>query len=263
MLQIIVADIFSHVIAVSAPGGRVEVRIWRTGQSACLIISDNGPSQASLPADAALDLARLRTMVEHQGGTLRTEDTGSGTSYKIDFPLRAVTAAVESMVTENDGEARARIRTVLARARVCLVEDQEDARELVQEILMKFGGQVRAFSSGMEAACWFEGTPHAQWPDVLICDIGLPDEDGYAVMTRIRAAEAGQGIPLARRMPAIALTGYARTEDRTQALLAGFQLHLAKPVAPDELLTALAALVDGREAPPAPGEGSQPGVAGD
>src|SRR5690606_40861904 len=81
------------------------------------------------------------------------------------------------------------------------------------------------------------------WPDLMICDIGLPDEDGYTLLRRIRSLEAEQRLPLAERMPAIALTGYARGEDRVRALLAGFQAHLAKPAAVDELLATVGRLL--------------------
>ena len=74
------------------------------------------------------------------------------------------------------------------------------------------------------------------WPDLLICDIGLPEEDGYHLLKRVRSLEAQRRVPLAERMPAIALTGYAQPEDRTQALIAGFQAHLSKPAMPDVLL---------------------------
>jgi ATP-binding cassette, subfamily B, bacterial len=80
-----------------------------------------------------------------------------------------------------------------------------------------------------------------------VCDIGLPDMDGYALLRDVRALEAERDTPLADRIPAIALTGYAHAEDRTRALLAGFQIHLAKPVAPPELLAGIASLLGTRK----------------
>jgi ATP-binding cassette subfamily B protein len=80
------------------------------------------------------------------------------------------------------------------------------------------------------------GRTREAWPDLLICDIGLPEEDGYRLLKRVRALEAQRRVPLGERMAAIALTGYAQPEDRMQALVAGFQAHLAKPAQPGVLL---------------------------
>ncbi len=81
------------------------------------------------------------------------------------------------------------------------------------------------------------------WPDLLICDIGLPEEDGYGLLRRVRSLEAERQVPLAERMAAIALTGYAQPEDRVQALVAGFQAHVAKPALPAELLATASRLL--------------------
>jgi ATP-binding cassette subfamily B protein len=128
-------------------------------------------------------------------------------------------------------------------ARIALVEDQDDARQLLASLLVTRGAAVQDNSTGMQAVDWFNSHPHEQWPDLLICDIGLPDMDGYSVISRIRSIEAGQGIALVDRMPALALTGFAHPQDRTRALLAGFQMHLGKPVDPIELLAVVAAML--------------------
>jgi ATP-binding cassette subfamily B protein len=196
-----------------------------------------------------LDLPRLHDIVEQHGGSLTLErlPSGAGTSYIVDFPLRAVASQTESAPAgaaarrSNDAEAEA--APALEGARIMLVDDQDDARELLATILSERGAKVQTFARGSDAVRWFEKTAHSDWPDLLICDIGLPDQDGYSVVQRIRALEARERVPLAARMPAIALTGYARPEDRTQALLAGFQMHLGKPVEPRELLASAASLI--------------------
>jgi ATP-binding cassette subfamily B protein len=258
LLQEVVWELCAHAIQVTPPGGRMEVQVQLAGACARVKISDSGGEQegvpatgrevqrAPLPQGRPLDLLEMRTVIEQHGGSLRVERGGGGTSYVIDLPLRAVSSEIEPA-----GLPRLRpgadLREVpapdIVDAYIMLVDDQEDARELLGDILVGHGARVQSFASGAETVRWFEKTDHANWPDLLICDIGLPDEDGYSVVSRIRAIEARDGAPLDKRMPAIALTGYARPEDRTRALLAGFQLHLAKPVDPRELLASVAALV--------------------
>jgi ATP-binding cassette subfamily B protein len=110
-------------------------------------------------------------------------------------------------------------------------------------VLEQREARVEAFDSGSALLARLATLDAARWPDLLICDIGLPGEDGYAVLRHVRTLEAQRGVPLAERIPAIALTGHAEAEDRTRALMAGFQIHLAKPVAPDELLAAIESLL--------------------
>jgi CheY-like chemotaxis protein len=116
---------------------------------------------------------------------------------------------------------------------VLVVDDESDARELVAEILRRSGADVRVAGSAREAFELFERAR----PDVLLSDIAMPDEDGYSLIQRIRRLGGIVG-----ELPAVALTAYAREEDRARALAAGFQLHLTKPVAPHALVSAIAQL---------------------
>lgn len=111
--------------------------------------------------------------------------------------------------------------------RVLVVDDELDARELIATVLGQCGAEVKAVASAIEALAVLEQFQ----PQVLVSDIGMPGEDGYTLIRKLRALEAEQG----GQIPAVALTAYARAEDRTQALLAGFQLHVPKPVDPSEL----------------------------
>jgi CheY-like chemotaxis protein len=126
--------------------------------------------------------------------------------------------------------------------RVLVVDDEKDARDVIVAILEQRGARTFEAASVEEALARLE----EHRPDVLVSDIGLPEEDGYSLMRRIRALprERGGGIPAA------ALTAYARTEDRMQALLAGFQIHVPKPVQPAELIAVVASLA-ARKPPPA------------
>ncbi len=121
---------------------------------------------------------------------------------------------------------------------ILLVDDEIDARELIATLLMQYDAQVTAVASSAEAL----KTLARLKPDLLISDIGMPYEDGYALIRKVRALDAEQG-----RIPAIALTAYAREEDRTQALSAGFQMHIAKPVNLVQLTTGVVQLTGRNE----------------
>ena len=120
--------------------------------------------------------------------------------------------------------------------RVILVEDDPDSRELLAEVLTCAGAEVRPCRSTREAMALLEGG-EAWMPDVLVSDIGLPIEDGYDLIAKVRARPDGLG-----RMPAVALTGYAGPRDRARILAAGFQMHVPKPVEPDELTAAISSV---------------------
>ena len=115
-----------------------------------------------------------------------------------------------------------------------VVDDEADARALVKRLLEDRGATARTAGSTGEALRLIG----EEKPDVLVSDIGMPEEDGYSLIRRVRALEAGAG----GNVPAVALTAYARAEDRMKAILAGFQMHVAKPVEPAELLTMVASL---------------------
>jgi CheY-like chemotaxis protein len=117
---------------------------------------------------------------------------------------------------------------------VLVVDDEPDARDLIQRVLQEQGARVSVAAGGEEALRIMETAE----PDALISDIGMPHMDGYQLMRRIRAAE-----PMGRRLPALALTAFARAEDRKRALLAGYQSHVAKPVDMAELVIVVAGLV--------------------
>jgi CheY-like chemotaxis protein len=118
--------------------------------------------------------------------------------------------------------------------RILVVDDEADARDLVSTLLERCGAQVRVASSAREALTEMKRFR----PDVLLCDLAMPDEDGYALIRRIRSLPPSEG----GRVPAAALTAHARAEDRRKTLLAGFNMHVPKPVDPEELLAVVASL---------------------
>ncbi|HET9652193.1 MAG TPA: ATP-binding cassette domain-containing protein, partial [Usitatibacter sp.] len=252
-LQRVAWDLLAHAVQVSEAGGRIEVRLERAGGESRLVVTDThapplalaataGAAQGDVPNVLAtghpFDPAELRKIVEDHHGRFTIQHAKPGTSYLVALPLRAIEAAPAGAARTLEGEMPS-----LDERRLVVVDDHEDAREILATVLASRGAAVRAFASGTEVLQHLRTAAASDWPDLLVCDIGLPDIDGYAVLREVRAIEAQRHTPLEARIPAIALTGYAQPEDRTRALLAGFQIHLVKPVEPRELLAGIASLL--------------------
>ena len=245
-----------HAAESTPPGGRIELKLERHEACARISIVDGRHAVAAggaAPAAAAggsaptphgtdtpPDPLQLRTLIERQRGRFTIESPSStrGMRYVIELPLRAVDAgAVPSgqlPPPAMPGEAQP-----LADLRILCIDDSADARESLQLLLQAEGAQVLALATGSEAIAWLERQPTSEWPQVVVCDVALGEEDGYAIVRRIRQLEAQRGMPLEQRVPAIALTGHAQTGDRVRALMAGFQVHLAKPAKPGELVSTI------------------------
>jgi ATP-binding cassette subfamily B protein len=203
-------------------------------------IGGSGPSAESYPGMYKFDPATLRTILEENHGTLTVAyDAAAGNSYTICLPVRAI-APPDPTAAQAPKELAA---ASLQGRSLAIVDDDEDARETLRSLLTMYGAKVETFESGHAVLDFLRERPSDRWPDLMICDIGLPDETGYAVLRRVRGFEAERRVSLADRMPAIALTGFARPEDRMQALVAGFQAHLAKPALPQELLVQIGRLL--------------------
>ncbi|HEY9876602.1 MAG TPA: PAS domain S-box protein, partial [Candidatus Obscuribacterales bacterium] len=195
-----------------------------------------------------LGLAIVRHLVELHGGTVYaySDGEGQGATFTVQLPLLLVRktdingweqessggAAVADIATGDNIDSYFSVS--LNGLRVLVVDDEADTRELLIAMLGEYGAEVTAVTSASEA---LEAIQLLK-PDVLVSDIGMPQEDGYALIRKVRALDAEKG----GQIPSVALTAYARAEDRTQALLAGFQLHVPKPVNAGELATVLAKL---------------------
>jgi CheY-like chemotaxis protein len=188
-----------------------------------------------------LGLAIARQIAEMHGGTIEASSAGvgRGSTFRVRLPLMVVqpSRSAEPHVHPRAGASAAASPSAsvdLSRIHVLAVDDEPDALELIGEVLRAAGARVTTATSGRDALSAVE----LEIPDVLVTDIGMPGLDGFALMDFVRR-HADDAV---RQVPAAALTAYARSEDRMKALRAGFQMHLAKPIDPAELVTTVAAL---------------------
>jgi signal transduction histidine kinase/ActR/RegA family two-component response regulator len=186
-----------------------------------------------------IGLAIVRHLVELHGGTVYVDSPGEGkgATFSVQLPLVSVLTSVSNQqLVESTVEDKVPldILPALDGLRVLVVDDEADARELVATLLKQCGVEVTAVASASEG---LEALQQLK-PNVLVSDIGMPQEDGYALIRKVRALDAQQG----GQIPAVALTAYARAEDRIRALAAGFQLHIPKPVNSQELVAVVANL---------------------
>jgi PAS domain S-box-containing protein len=255
-LQQMVWNLISNAIKFTAKGGRVTVSLQRSGSDAAITVSDTGVGikPDSLPhifdrfqqADQSitrrfgglgLGLSIVKHLVELHGGSIRAESPGDGqgASFTIALPSsgREETRDAEALDarTRHDQPSAS-----LNGIRVFIVEDEPDTREFLERYLAAAGAEVTAVSTATDALAKL---PDCE-ADILVSDIGLPDIDGYDLMQRVRRLEAKN----CGAIPAVALTAYARTEDRMRAFRAGYQAHLAKPVEPAELVATIASFAE-------------------
>jgi PAS domain S-box-containing protein len=258
-LQQVVWNLLSNAINFTHKGGHVDVTLRRVESSAEIRVTDDGIGIAPefLPflfdrfrqADASttrsrgglgLGLSIVRKLVELHGGTVTAESAGPGrgSSFAVRLPISLGVSASDAGEGDSGETDRARAHAAkLQGIEVLVVEDEPDTRELVQRVLRDVGARVTAAGTAAEALSAFR----SERPDVIVSDIGLPEVDGYQLITELRALEERD---TATRTPAIALTAYARSEDRTRALRSGYQAHLAKPIDPAELVATLASFSD-------------------
>jgi PAS domain S-box-containing protein len=257
-LQQVIWNLLSNAVKFTPSGGRVEVCLEREDPHISITVSDTGKgiSPEFLPyifdrfrqADASsarrygglgLGLALVKYLVELHGGTIEASSGGEGTgsTFKVLLPVRAVSGLQEPQGTLVSAVATE--QPILAGARVLVVDDEDDARELVKTVLSHEGADVVLARSAAEAFEMITTAPDQTRPNVIVADLGLPEEDGYSMLRRMREWEREHGVFI----PAVALTAYGRTEDRMRALRAGFQLHVAKPVEPVELAVVVASVL--------------------
>ncbi len=251
----IVWNLLSNAVKFTPAGGQVEIRLMEVGNQAQIQVSDTGKgiSPEFLPyvfdyfrqADSTttrtfgglgLGLAIVRKVIEMHGGNVQAESPGegSGTTFTVELPLLVRSEQVTREENESlDCEPES---SFLSNTQVLVVDDEPDIRDLISFILQDYGVQVTTVSSAQEA---LEALSESI-PDVLISDIGMPKTDGYMLMREVRSRSPEQG----GNVPAIALTAYAGEMNQQQALAAGFQMHISKPVDPDVLVKAIVDLIE-------------------
>jgi PAS domain S-box-containing protein len=258
-LQQVIWNLLSNSIKFTPKGGHVAVKVDRANSMAQVTVTDTGEGIPAefLPyvfdrfkqADGSitrrygglgLGLAIARHLTELHGGTIEVDSAGEGlgATFRISLPLVAVTApaAINSARTENLAELTpAKKVPDLHGIRVLVVDDAADTRELLRVVLERFGADVTTAASARET---LDVLPAWQ-PNVLVSDIGMPDEDGYSLIRKVRALSSERG----GEIPAIALTGYVRVEERMRALDAGYHMFVPKPVEVGELATIIAGLM--------------------
>lgn len=252
-LQQIVWNLLSNAIKFTPEEGKVEVRLESVGDEAQIQIIDNGigiepdflpyvfdrfrqadSSTTRSYGGLGLGLAIVRHLVEQHGGKVYAENNpGEGAKFTVALPL----AQRNALADEDDWSElsdQAGPLPTLVNLQLLVVDDDDDTREFLIALLEEEGAMVRSASSVAEALAALESS----WPDVLLSDIGMPGADGYELIARVREMEVLRG----GMMPAIALTAYARESERQQALEAGFQMHLSKPVEVTQLIAGIANL---------------------
>ncbi|MBD2179632.1 PAS domain S-box protein [Planktothrix sp. FACHB-1355] len=272
-LQQVVWNLLSNAIKFTPEGGRVEIRLelvrdskhstidneqFPTNNYVQIKVSDTGKGISAdfLPyvfdyfrqADSSstrkygglgLGLAIVRRLLELHGGSVCAESPGEGlgATFTVKLPLLKQRVPLTSQSPAKTPQSP--VSSPLNGLRVLVVDDDADSREFLTFVLQEYGAQATAVGSaaeGLEAVCKLK-------PDVLVSDIGMPGEDGYSLIRKVRALDAKEG----GETPAVALTAYARDEDCKLALKLGFQMHVAKPVEPAELVKVVAKLGGGAE----------------
>ncbi len=255
-LQQVLWNLLSNAVKFTATGGQVNVRLECIDEQAQITVSDTGKGihPDFLPhvfdyfrqgdstitrkfGGLGLGLAIARHLIEMHGGTIGAESPGEeqGAIFTVKLPLIKDGATIKDD-TKTDSSTAVVASSPLIGLQVLIVDDNADSRDFFSFVLEDFGAIVTTVGSGDEALQVLTQSK----PDILISDIGMPEMNGYMLMEEVRSLEAEVGV---KKIPAIALTAYAGEINQQQAIKAGFQQHIVKPVSPEELLTAISNLV--------------------
>jgi PAS domain S-box-containing protein len=260
-IQQVVWNLLVNAVKFTPKGGRVELRLRRVNSHIQIMVSDTGegiaPDQVAhlferfRQADTGptrrhtglgIGLSLVKHLVELHGGTVSgmSAGLGQGSTFTVQLPVSVVQVQPPSRPRPEPRSAEdpdiGSVKPVSLRdVHVLVVDDDEESRELASLVLTNAGAETRTAPSAREAMALLEEWP----PDVLVSDLEMPEEDGFSLLRRARRASLLRN----RKLPALALTAYGRSEDRVRVLAAGFNLHLAKPADPTELVLAVASLV--------------------
>jgi PAS domain S-box-containing protein len=264
----IFVNLLSNAVKFTPSGGAISVSARPDGVNARIEVRDDGvgipaeflpylfdPFRQAEPESPSrgheglgLGLALVQRLAELHGGrvTCESEGLGRGAAFTVFLPLRRNLAGRVIVEPDAPGDARPSALPSLAGIRVLLIDDQREARESLATLLAQSGAHVATAASGLEALQRLQrGGETGVSPEVIVCDIAMPDQDGYQTLKRIREWESRQGAQGSVRRPAVALSAFTQREDRIRALSEGFQMHLTKPVAPAELIIVISSVARG------------------
>ncbi len=256
-LQQVFWNLLSNAVKFTPEQGKVRVEIKRLRSSIRVTVRDSGigiepeflpfifdrfrqadGSTTRIHGGLGLGLSIVKHLVQLHHGHVKVESQGhnKGTAFTLDLPLAAnPSAAVSEKQAAEEPEVNALpagFDRLLEGLRIVVVDDEADSRELVRAILTGCGGEVTCCESAVEGMKAIR-----EWkPDLLVSDIGMPNEDGYSLIEKVRSLKSKR----ARQMPAVALTAYATKEDKARALATGFQMHVTKPIEPETLVMSIA-----------------------
>jgi len=257
--------LLSNAVKFTPKDGRIEVALQRVNSEVEVSVGDSGEGISSefLPyvfdrfsqgdgkttrshSGLGLGLAIVRQLVELHGGTVKahSDGPGLGATFKLRLPILSINRVPGSKTAASDlTPVRARVTDGLSiecsprldGVRVLIVDDDSDTRQMLKAVLSECQAEVITAASAAEAIKEIE----QRKPDVLVSDLGMPEQDGYELIKQVRETESADHTA---RIPALALTAYAKAEDRVRALAGGYQVHLAKPVEPAEFVLVVANL---------------------
>ena len=254
-LQQVVWNLLTNAIKFTDGGGEIKVSLRSVGTRVEITVQDTGmgiapeflphifdrfrqadPGTNRVHGGMGLGLSIVRQLVELHDGTVRAESEGrgKGSTFTVSLPFVNFRRGPERLPLDAGGHAEINCPPSLQGLRVLAVDDEEDTREMIRAVLEHCKMEVVTAGSASEALEAIAGSH----PDVLISDLGMPGEDGYALIAKVRALPAERG----GRIPAAALTAYVRADDRVKVLSSGFQLHVPKPLEANELVAVVANL---------------------
>ncbi len=254
-LQQVVWNLLSNAVKFTGEGGRIEITLGREDPYVQIIVRDTGcgisrefmpylferyhqagASGSRRKGGLGLGLSLVRQLIEMHGGSVYAESEGEakGATFTIKLPVRAVHTAEPEQPSPAPNQTKS-----LEGVWAVVVDDEDNARELIASVLESSGARVTPLASAEETINLLTDTSLPR-PDILVADLAMPGEDGFSLIRRLREWEkTHDGV-----LPAIALTAFGRVEDRTRALYAGFQMHITKPVEPVELVVVVRSLIE-------------------
>jgi PAS domain S-box-containing protein len=266
-LQQVVWNLLSNAVKFTPKGGTIDVILQRVSSHIEITVTDSGigierdflphlferfrqadSSSTRTHGGLGLGLSIVKQLVELHGGTVKAQSRGGnlGATFTVNLPLLSVRSnASREHPTTPAAVAAEAVWFDLSGVRILVVDDEADARELIKRVLAHYGAEVRVAAGALQALELLS----SYRPDVIISDIGMPGMDGYDFIRRVRQLAPFAGT----KLPAIALTAFARSVDRTKAIMAGYQIHMAKPIEPQELVATVASFAGRIARPVSPG----------